>query len=701
MPMILTTQIDTVLATLTDQNSLYFIPSFQRPYAWEAKQIDDLGHDMTKAYNYHGHHYLAALHFLSYEPANPEHPLANFAEYAQEVLQHGIQNGQLMTAAGPVNVYAVVDGQQRLTTLFLLAHILYQQRHLNNPVFNRQVFEVQPLVGPPIPRLILGNLDDQQFMMNIVERVWNPVLPPLNPHSAAQARMLNNAVTMQNWANQPHPHWVNFLTSPNFKALRVLLNLADGLTAFMTLNDRGKDLTLLEKLKALLLQYAYDAFRAHVPNAAPLVTQLQHVFGQIYRVIDRCIHVGLFSKSKADDDAVKLISCYLRLDTDGDAIWQGPDQAYELFFRLNLQNAAVADIPAILQPWCDRIQELADQLSHLVKCIESVAPYNAIASLHFNGFTLPDDYHATLISSSLQPHLLALLLRYRAQCGAEWHQRFPVPGHAFPLLPIHGLLADIEARARDTQPPPPQALYDYVQKLRSIDTHPRREISMIEVVERMQLANWNLGHRWYAGFQGAARAMNHLRNAQDCIQHWLGWCNADGFIANILYSVNDTNIRYLLKEMERERSALHNLHNLHRPTFLRNNISTGAIALEHIFAQNIDAPGNPGFAGFPIYGIADRVEYEQQVLWRSGNFTWLSETANIALGNQIPEIKAAHYKSCPAHPPGTGNNICSDIVITSQAGNTMVGLGLHRPSYRFYIEARCAELALFAVRRFC
>jgi hypothetical protein len=193
--------------------------------------------------------------------------------------------------------------------------------------------------------------------------------------------------------------------------------------------------------------------------------------------------------------------------------------------------------------------------------------------------------------------------------------------------------------------------------------------------------------------------MRNFSDPLDCIQYWLGWCRCDGFISEVLYAGNETNIRYLLKEMERARTALHDIHK-GKGNFPRN-ISTGAVALEHIFAQNIDAPGNQKFPGFPAYGITDRGEYERDLLWRSGNFTWLSETANTALGNKTPEDKAAHYQNCPEHPPGTGENNCSDIVITQEAGAVMVGLGLHQPSFRFYIEARCAELALFAVSRFC
>ena len=700
--MILPDQIDNVLTALTDQHRLYFIPSFQRPYAWEKKQIEDLRNDMKKAHNNNSPHYLASLHFLSYDPNDAEHPLGNFAEHAMNIVQAGMQNGQLRTLAGPVSLYAVVDGQQRLITLFLLAHIVYQHFHQHNPIYNRGVFEIHTLNGISLPRVILGSPNDHDFLMNIVAHVWDPALPLPQHQNQAQVRMRHAFDMMNDWVNQPQngiappQPWVNFLTNENFRVLRVLLNSDDGLNAFMTLNDRGRDLTILEKLKALLLQYVYDASRIHVPDAYPLITQLHTIFGQLYQVIDRCILVELFSGSKADDDAVKLISCYIRLDVDHRAIWQGPDQAYEEYFRYQLEQAQLQDIPGIVQPWSQKIQELTDQLSNLVSCIQGAQLCNATPSLNFGGFQLSDDYHAILISLGLQPHLLALLLRFRAKFNTDWHQRFPVPVGAFSRAPIVTLLNDIRARANIIQPPP-MGILNYIDELLEAKVAPRNEISMIEIVERMQLVNWNLGHKLHAGFQVACLAMNNLQNAGDCIQLWRNWCSCDGFIANILYSYNGVNFGYLLKEMERDRT---NIHNLHRKSFPPQ-ISQNDITLEHIFAQNIDGAGNQGFAGFQTYGIIDRVEYEQQVLWRSGNFTWLSVSGNTYLGNKNPEIKAAHYANCAGHAPGGGGNVCSDIAITHEVGTKMITLGLHLPSFRFFIEARCAELALFAVKRFC
>ena len=126
------------------------------------------------------------------------------------------------------------------------------------------------------------------------------------------------------------------------------------------------------------------------------------------------------------------------------------------------------------------------------------------------------------------------------------------------------------------------------------------------------------------------------------------------------------------------------------------------LELEHFFAQNIEEdPQFNALGGFVTFGIADRSEFEAKVLWRSGNLTWLSGSANVSLGNAIPAVKAPHYCQCQGHPHNSGRNICTHITITGNLGSRSRTLGANHRAYRLWVEVRCAELALFAVERFC
>jgi hypothetical protein len=679
-----------VLEVLTERNTVYVIPSFQRPYAWENKQIEDLTRDMEKAGKITtGYHYLSALHLIPLDLSSDSDPLTPFIEDANKIFHDTKGDNELITEdMNEIQIYAVVDGQQRLTTLFLLAHIFYQKSGKTS-----QFLEVCLSNGRIIPRLIQNPRQDHDFMMKIVDYIWgrSAVLPIENAQS--QKHMLENFRQMKKWSTCPE---INFLASPNFKTTAIELDPAYGLTSFMTLNDRGKDLTILEKFKSLLLQFVYDANQLSIPGASGLIMRLHGVFGHLYQTLNLCLHVKLFPKKSGDASLVRLLSCYIRLDSEKAAIWQSAEEAYSSFFRAKLLSAQQANIPGIVSDWCNQIEEINDQLDRLNGYLNRSSGFSKIPSLHFPGhFSVCDDYRATLLSLGFQPHLLALLLKFRVLFKVEWHQRFSSSvarsSRISPLVPITNLLNDITSRASPFQPA--QGLTDYLDHLRIQKIYPKSEMSMLEVIERMQIMDWNLGSRKNQTFVDWCRNKSFQTSPSDYIYNWLGWRSCDDFVESVLYSYNDGNLRFLLKEYERSHGV--DLHFLPTPA----NISSSTMELEHIFSRNID--NDPSFIGFSAFAIVDRAEFDNIILWRSGNFTWLSASANSGLGNAMPHIKAgSDFVGCLGHPTGSGQNICSDINITKKVGDELCALGTHYPSMRFYVEARCAELALFAIKRF-
>ena len=79
---ILPTDFITVLNALNDPDTVYVIPSFQRPYAWDkGHQVEDLLLDMNKASKTKGQHYLSALHLIPLNPESPDDRLAEFVDY--------------------------------------------------------------------------------------------------------------------------------------------------------------------------------------------------------------------------------------------------------------------------------------------------------------------------------------------------------------------------------------------------------------------------------------------------------------------------------------------------------------------------------------------------------------------------------------------------------------------------------------------
>ena len=79
------------------KDKYYIIPDYQRGYSWTDKQIDDFWNDIIQAQRSNQKHYFGTL-YLKYN---------NETEY-----------------------YEMIDGQQRLTTLFVLLILLYENPFL-------------------------------------------------------------------------------------------------------------------------------------------------------------------------------------------------------------------------------------------------------------------------------------------------------------------------------------------------------------------------------------------------------------------------------------------------------------------------------------------------------------------------------------------------------------------------------------------
>lgn len=299
----------------------------------------------------------------------------------------------------------------------------------------------------------------------------------------------------------------------------------------------------------------------------------------------------------------------------------------------------------------------------------------------------------------MQPHFLALLLKFRALYQREWHERFSVSFRYNAKLthPIQDLIKQVKEGMSDTRMEMEKVseyANDLLEKTQSFlpdrdrDT---REISMLEVVERLQLLSWNLGSKPSAKFMKGWNMTSTYTAPTKFIDHWASWNDGLGFIRQIAFGSNETNFRYLLKEYEWNlgASATYFAPDLH--------FSSDSFELEHIFAGGINSDENSRFKAigdFPAYGLRDEDDFKRALLNRSGNLLFLPKACNRAVGNDLPDMKAAHFSNCPDQAG------CSHLHTVSRVGNQMNPLGNNHIAYRYVVELRCAELALFALQRF-
>ena len=198
-------------------NDRYFeIPRYQRGYAWEKQQIRDLFDDIKEAIDSNSNHYIGTV-VLSKCAADPKK-------------------------------YYVVDGQQRLTTITLLiAQLLqiiqdgdikiYQRMHY---IKKGSQYSLRPLERDEqlFQHLLEGNMSDspqnksQRYMIDAVEEMKYQIDGLQNPEQFLDA--VGNLEIME------------FIENSEGDAIRI----------FQTVNDRGKSLSYMEKIKSLLIYFS-------------------------------------------------------------------------------------------------------------------------------------------------------------------------------------------------------------------------------------------------------------------------------------------------------------------------------------------------------------------------------------------------------------------------------------------------------------
>ena len=198
-------------------NDRYFeIPRYQRGYAWERQHVRDLFDDIKEAIDSNSNHYIGTV-VLSKCTTDPKK-------------------------------YFVVDGQQRLTTITLLiAQLLQKIQDGDTKIYQRMhyikkgsQYSLKPLERDVqlFQQLLEGKMSDtpqnksQRFMIDAVEEMRYQIDNLQNPEQFLDA--IGNLEIME------------FIENSEGDAIRI----------FQTVNDRGKSLSYMEKIKSLLIYFS-------------------------------------------------------------------------------------------------------------------------------------------------------------------------------------------------------------------------------------------------------------------------------------------------------------------------------------------------------------------------------------------------------------------------------------------------------------
>ena len=335
----------------------FVVADYQRPYAWTHKQLADIWGDLDLLGN--GEHYAGTL----------------------VLRETGIQK---TTSSGEaLREYEVVDGQQRLTTITILLGRLLSALESLVTVTDADLSEGVEEAKPQIRRLVrinLGGVTEPRLQLGTdLANFWRDhVVGSMTAPSdrlAAEQRLLD--------AVEFFDAQIASIVDPANTDLsaRRLLDLRRRVTfglkllvyevgtaaevgvIFETLNDRGRSLTQLEKIKNYLLYLAAQLTDARGPKLAHF------------------IDVGGLSKNLADlpaESEDRLLRAHWLATQNADRrTWKGVDAIKQKFPRTKyVPSSQKLDASVVTTPtdtdavWQDLFDDVSDYVDKLWQCSE-------------------------------------------------------------------------------------------------------------------------------------------------------------------------------------------------------------------------------------------------------------------------------------------------------------------------------------------
>ena len=316
---------------------VFTIPDYQRGYAWETGHVQDFLEDLDYM-NPSRHHYTGTVVL---------HARADVESIMDET-------GTQLT---PVDV---VDGQQRLTTIVILLDCVRRalvslggDDYALARGIERNYVRTVRANGQPVFRITLNSDVNDFFRSNVLGNTPSPT----GPRIASERRLVvakehideHLAARISELDADAKVSWLQELYSKVVNGLRFSLyqveEAADVGIIFEVMNDRGKPLTELEKVKNYLL---YSSAMLGVENE--LADHVNSAWGRILR---RLMHAGL-EDGRSEDD---LLRVHWLVDYDHRASrWKRIDSVKE---RFNVRSRDHDDIELL-----DQLERYTQGLRH-------------------------------------------------------------------------------------------------------------------------------------------------------------------------------------------------------------------------------------------------------------------------------------------------------------------------------------------------
>lgn len=232
-------------------NGRFFeIPKYQRGYAWEKKNIRELFEDIEEAIEVKASHYIGTLVLSRTEDRD--------------------------------NVFYVVDGQQRITTITMIIHALLAHLKPDDHSYFKR-FYIQE--GSILRLLPLGR-EYHFFQILLKDGPYQ-----LSPTNRSQRLLIEAYQEIQNTLQQVLANRDALAYLKKIEDLQIMEfvenNEGDAIRIFQTVNDRGKPLTRMEKAKSLLVYFSNRYLEGELDKS------INDKFGEMFEIYDQIKYTGM------------------------------------------------------------------------------------------------------------------------------------------------------------------------------------------------------------------------------------------------------------------------------------------------------------------------------------------------------------------------------------------------------------------------
>jgi hypothetical protein len=334
------------------QDQMYIIPDYQRSYAWDEKQWEDLWEDLDVLGS-------GRKHYAGTLVIKPDRANIITDDYGETFC-----------------VNEVVDGQQRLTTLLILLDVLAEQYNsMGNDKLDKLAASIQRRYlqtekdGQPRLKLTLNNDTNGYWQSRIICKTAPPTLTPENRSQerltesreffTSQIEELRKASTEVDFINKLDELRQKITTQLQMTVYQVEDDSDVGVI-FEVMNNRGKPLTGLEKTKNYLL---YLCDKLAEPEDASLSRSINETWTSIY---EKLMSAGMPNR---EDDFLRYN--WLVFMNHRTKEWLGSDSVRKKFsqWRLKEDRALLAieireyvqNLEYTITPYCDILRPEMDK----------------------------------------------------------------------------------------------------------------------------------------------------------------------------------------------------------------------------------------------------------------------------------------------------------------------------------------------------